>query len=324
MNSKSSKIWLAVLMSVSIVVLLVLAYQYHINAPLKGLKIHLNDEEVYSFLQKEDIERLFIDEKNIDITTLSIKNADLNALEQIVLSHPWVANANLYIDNGRNLNIDVTQRIPVARVYEKDHNTYYIDSTLSLMPAVVGYSYPVVVFTDVPSYKDTTRLNVLLNKIVYIANYVAKDTFWSKQIVQFSMDDKERFSFYTLLGDQKVFLGDTLNLDLKLNNLFAFYKQVSNEIGWDKYTDININYINQVVAYPSLGWIPPKPVDTVVVLPNNMKETELLESLPQRPMEDAKPIKKDASIGPKDIQKVNVEKKLNDTVPTSKDSTKIV
>ncbi len=306
MNIKRSKIWLASLLVVVIISLLAVSYTYHINAPLKGVKIHLNDDEVYSYLQKDDINRLLIENKRIDITQMSIKNANLEALEQVALSHPWIAATSLYIDNGRYLNIEVVQRVPVARVYEEDGLNYYIDSTLNVMPPAVGYAYPVVVFTGVPAIKDTLSILAMQRKILYLANFIARDTFWSKQIVQVQMNEKHQFSFATLVGNQIVTIGDTSHLATKFENLYTFYKQVNNTIGWEKYTHINLSYTNQVVAYPSLGWVPPKPTDTLVVVPTVIEKDDLLESLPEQPMEEATMIKKDI----KDIKQTPISNEV--------------
>jgi cell division protein FtsQ len=266
-----------------IVVLIYFTYQHHINAPLKGYKIHLNDDEVYSFLQKEDIEKLFVEDRNIDIQKLSIKTINLEEMETVILSNPWVEKAEIYIDNTKHLNIAVVQRIPIARVFDINNSSYYLDSTLSIMPTIVGFSYPVVVFTDVPAIKNTQQQNDIYKNILTIAKFINNDTFWSKQVVQVSMIPKNKFVMATLLGNQKIIIGDTTALATKFSNLMAFYKQVNNTLGWDKYDELNLSFINQVVASPTLGWIPPRSADTIVQLPDVIDEKELLQTLPAQP-----------------------------------------
>lgn len=324
MKLNKKQIWLTAGLGAVIAVLLVLTYQYHIHAPLKGMKIHLNDEEVYSFLQKEDIERLFIHEKNIHVNQLSIETADLEQLESIALAHPWVATANMYIDNSRYLNIDVTQRIPIARVFDQAQKSYYIDSTNSIMPVVVGFSYPALVFTNIPNTKDSAKMQQYRAEIIQLAKLINADTFWSKQIVQIAYAGNGKYEMATLLGNQKIVLGDTQDVSIKLDNLMAFYKQVSNQLGWDKYKEINISFTNQVVASPSLGWVPPKPVDTVIKVPEELKVDELIQTLPERPMEEAKGIQKEEIPPVKPSVDVQQKNKASDSLKVVKDSTKIV
>lgn len=284
MRKINTRIIIGSLIAVTIGVLIYFTYQYHIHAPLKGFRIHLNDDEVYAFLEKEDIERLFVEEKNIDIEKLSIKTADLKQLEAVVMTNPWIEKAELYIDNGRYLNVDIRQRIPVARIFDRSGNSYYLDSTGNVMPIVVGYSYPAVVFTDVPVEKSREQSSELQSRIIGIAKFINNDTFWSRQVVQVGMTDSRKFVMATLLGNQKVMIGDTADLDTKLANLFAFYRQVSNTLGWDKYEELDLSFVNQVVARPSLGWIAPRTTDTVVKVPDALDEKELLQTLPATPI----------------------------------------
>jgi len=294
-KTKVKKLVLGIGLAVVVIALLVAANIYQRNAPLTGLQVQLNDEEVFSFLQKEDIEQLLMD-KNIEVQNFSINTIDLEALEAVVMTNPWVAQAKLYIDKSRVLHVEVLQRIPVARIFDKNGSSYYIDSALHIMPTALAKSYPTVVFTNVPYFIDSTKMEAVQKRMVQLAKHIAVDTFWSKQISQVNVTAKGEFECATLLGNQIILLGDEQNLATKLANLLAFYKQVSNTIGWDKYQVLDLRFDNQVVATPSLGWVPPKPVDTVVILPDEVSVTEILANMPEQPMEDADLIKRDTVV----------------------------
>ncbi len=69
--------------------------------------------------------------------------------------------------------------------------------------------------------------------------------------------DHQNFELVPVLGSHKILLGDLSNLSEKLENVYTFYQNVLNKIGWDKYTLIDARYKNQVVASPSLPWKAP-------------------------------------------------------------------
>jgi cell division protein FtsQ len=50
------------------------------------------------------------------------------------------------------------------------------------------------------------------------------------------------------VGNQRILIGNADSLDVKLNNLQAFYKQVLPKVGWDTYKVINVKYTNQVIG----------------------------------------------------------------------------
>ena len=78
-----------------------------------------------------------------------------------------------------------------------------------------------------------------------------------------------------VIGDQRIIVGNVEGLKQKLNNLFVFYKNVLNRIGWDRYQVLDVRFDGQVVASPSLPYT--GPVDKAVTNMNwinSIVETE--------------------------------------------------
>ncbi|MBS1689581.1 MAG: hypothetical protein JSS96_12715, partial [Bacteroidetes bacterium] len=57
--------------------------------------------------------------------------------------------------------------------------------------------------------------------------------------------------------NQRILLGDTARLAEKFDNLFLFYKNILNRVGWDKYETLDLRFKDQVVASPALPWKAP-------------------------------------------------------------------
>lgn len=53
------------------------------------------------------------------------------------------------------------------------------------------------------------------------------------------------------MGEQRIILGTADSLDVRMNNLRIFYKEVMPSVGWDFYKTINIKYTNQIVCVKS-------------------------------------------------------------------------
>ena len=62
------------------------------------------------------------------------------------------------------------------------------------------------------------------------------------------------FEMYPVLGTHKILFGDTSLAKRKLENLFGFYKNILNKIGWDKYQLLDARFDDQIVASPALAW----------------------------------------------------------------------
>jgi cell division protein FtsQ len=253
----------AVLVTVFMVALIAASNRQDMDT-IKGLEVNLNDDKEFSFLQREDIETLLLTNRNIDLKKTSIGKLDLRLMESVAKTNPWVEQAEIFVDNREILKVNITQRVPVVRLFDVNGGSFYMDSSLHVMPVSAGYAYPLPVFTSVPVLKNDELRNALNSKMVYLAEHIGNDSFWRAQITQIDVQPDQTFVMSTLFGDQKILFGDTTDVANKLSNLLAFYKNISSKIGWDKYQTLDIRFKKQVVASPSVGWVPPKVADTAV------------------------------------------------------------
>jgi len=267
--------------------------------------IHLNDENEFSFLQKKDIKDWLLNKRNIDLSSTTLEKLDLRKIEKIAETNPWVAEAEVYLDNQNKLHIDITQRSPIARVFEKSGISFYLDSSKHEMPISFGYTYPSVVFTNVPNYKSAGDGGKLKSKIAYLGKVISSDSFWNAQITQIEVQDDQTFIASPLLGNQKIILGDTNDIQEKLSNLFAFYKNVASEIGWNTYDTYDLRFKGQVVASPTLGKSPPK-----VAIPKEGLPTQDTLTINKEPlvMSDPTPIATKAEPKKTDAKKESAKK----------------
>ncbi len=274
---KVIRITIGLSLAILFMVALVSASRQQSSKKITGLNIALNDENDYSFLQTRDIEQMLITNLNIGLKQTSIRQLDLRKMEAIARTHPWVAKADVFVDSKHNLNVNITQREPIARIFTKEGNSYYMDSSLQTMPLSTGYAFPAPVFTGVPEYsrKEDSMDRNMKSKIAHISRFIGADSFWHAQITQIEVQKDQTFILIPLMGNQRIILGDTANLAGKLDNLLAFYQNIPDKIGWDKYETLDVRFSGQVIAAPSIGWTPPKIADTATQATLPPKDTVL-------------------------------------------------
>jgi cell division protein FtsQ len=78
--------------------------------------------------------------------------------------------------------------------------------------------------------------------------YIDDDDFWSAQIDQIYVDSNNDIDLIPRVGNQLIHIGTTENIEGKLKNLAAFYDKVLPEVGWNKYSVINLEYKDQIVC----------------------------------------------------------------------------
>lgn len=246
-------------------VALVAASNRQDSKTIRGLEVKLNDAQEYSFLQKKDVEQLLLRSRSISLTQATLATIDLRQMEAAAMTNPWVEKADIFIDNRQVLQVNITQRTPVARIFTVNGASYYMDSSLHTMPVSPGFAFAAPVFTNVPVLRNDSMSRALNRKLVYMSETISRDSFWRAQITQVEVQPDQSFVLITLLGNQRILAGDTARMPEKLSNLLAFYRNISNKIGWDKYETLDIRYKGQVVASPSIGWTPPRTPDTTSV-----------------------------------------------------------
>ncbi len=288
--------------------ILIAANRKQSDKPIAGTKVTLKHQDrEENFLKTNDVENL-IRQQGIKVDNQTIASINIDEIERIVQSNPWIKDAQVFVDNKAILNIEVIQRLPVARIFASDGTSFYIDTAGFEMPLSQNYAYSVPVFTNYMRQANDSINEHNKKSMVYLSSVIKEDSFWNAQITQVDMEGLNNFNFYTTLGRQKIRFGDTSAALDKLDNLMAFYKDVSNKIGWDRYNVLDVRFKGQVLATPSIGWLPPK--DTIAAVTVAKEVTETTQSIaaadpkpaPAKPKENLPPAKK-----PEQVKKVVVK-----------------
>lgn len=226
---------------------------------LQNVFIHVKNEKQFQFLDKQTLLKNIIDKNHLVSSKTKIGSLNLKSIEQQVYKNPWVADAQVYIDNQRNMHIYAIQHTPSARIFFENGQSAYINNELKLLPTSDKFTLYTTVVTNVPWFNNDSLNKVARAKVVSLVRTVEKDSFWNAQIEQISMTPDMEFEIYPVLGTHKILLGDTALAERKFENLFGFYKNILNKIGWDKYQILDARFNDQIVASPALAWkMPPK------------------------------------------------------------------
>jgi cell division protein FtsQ len=233
------------------------------NVVAENLYVSVNNTEVNTFIDEEDVKEFFKD-RNDSILNTSLKNIDVNGLEKALNSHPAVENADIAVDVNGDVTIDVTQRTPLVRVMNMDGESYYIDNKSKLMPLSDKYTARVLIATgyiiepfasryqflvnDIAKHEVFSKVSVL-DDIYSISAFIAKDSVLASLIHQINVTPDKELELYPSIGNHKIIFGEAKDFQEKFDKLKLFYTDGLNKTdGWNKYSTINIKYKNQVVC----------------------------------------------------------------------------
>ncbi len=232
------------LLLLSLIVYLVFAFT-RFNQPDKGticraVNVTITDSAQAGFISADEVTRIL---KAGRLYPMGRPQSDINgeAIQQLLKKNPFIADAVCYKAPSGDVNISVTQRLPVMRVIADNGDNYFIDGTGNAMPRL-NYTADVVVATGHITEKYARR------HLARLGRHLQSDPFWNDQTQQINVDEQGNMELIPRAGDQVLYLGQPVGLQKKLAHLKAFYEQAMNTIGWNKYSRISAEFDNQIIC----------------------------------------------------------------------------
>jgi len=239
-----------VVIGAGVIVLLAAAIHKEESRKCTGINVVIKGVSNNFFVDKKEILQAINEYIDGQPEGQPVHILNLKSLEADLQKNIWVKSAQLFFDNNAVLQVRVTEREPVARVFSSTGNTFYIDSSIAMLPLSDKYSARLPVFTNFPSDKKVLNRtdSLLLRNIYTLSMALQADPFWMGMIEQVDITPRRTFELLPKIGNTIIVFGDASNATEKLRKLLVFYKKVMAKTGWDKYSVVNVQYANQVVA----------------------------------------------------------------------------
>lgn len=247
-NWMLTTLWIAI--GAGVIALLVAAIKIKDAQHCSGVNITIEGVDNNYFVDKKDILNAITFTIGGNPVGNIVSAFDLRKLETELQKNIWVKKAQLFFDNNNRLMVDVLEREPVARVFTTGGTTFYIDSSLAMLPLSDKFSARLPVFTSFPSDKIVLSPldSLLLKGILIVSTAIQKDSFSMAIIDQVDITPQRNFEMIPKIGNNSILFGDATDVEEKLNKLQLFYKKVMVKAGWNNYSVINVQYKGQVVA----------------------------------------------------------------------------
>jgi len=176
---------------------------------------------------------------------------DLERMERVLENAPFILSADAYVDAEEVVHLEIKQREPIVRIMDRDGQQYYLDQTGTRMKLSDHFTARVLVATgDIPPYDPEfpTAENNNLRYVFELTQKILKDEFLENLIGQIYVSRQNELQMVPIVGEQRIILGNTEDLDDKIFRLKTFYQEAMSRMGWNKYKTINLKFKNQVVC----------------------------------------------------------------------------
>jgi cell division protein FtsQ len=214
------------------------------------------------FITNDDVQA-FLAQKGIKIKGAQLNDINVGNIEALLYTIPCIKKADVFVSILGDVQINILQRKPIVKVFNKYGQSFYIDDEGMMMQASDKYSARLIVangfirdfynpltkldISDSTS-ADTVTMKTSIYKVYRLIQFISTDDFWKAMVEEIFINNKGEIELYTKIGSQTVIFGGIDNMEEKFSNLLVFYKQWLNKVGWEKYKTINLKYKNQVVC----------------------------------------------------------------------------
>jgi cell division protein FtsQ len=222
-----------------------------------GVVVDIKDSSDFHFVTEKQLLNLVLGNGG-RIAGKPVKDVSCAELESRINILRELKVAEVYMTIDGTVHIYADQRDPVMRVMPDGGGDYFVDEDgvvvrrrnlynprLHIVEGNVTISSAML---NGVSVLDTSIKKSILKDIFPLVTYLNDDSFWSAQVDQIYIDGNDEIDLIPRVGNQVVHLGSADNFKGKLKNLEAFYDKVLPEVGWNKYSLINLEFKDQIVC----------------------------------------------------------------------------
>ena len=231
LSNNYTKIFIGLIISL-LLFILVFKFQTQYNQKLNQ-KIKVSAETLYTDKNKilDDVKQILLTGNHREISSLE------NELEK--MSH--IESAEIYFSVNGEVSLSYYEFEPVVRVFNSENQSYYLDSNCKRIPLSEKYTADIILFTG---YTENIKDDLILN----LAKKINSNKFLSNQVSEVFVNETSEAFFIPVLGNHKIKLGSFNNLEIKIKKMMTFYDKIIPNHGWEKYSEINLEYQNQIIC----------------------------------------------------------------------------
>lgn len=238
------------LFGAGVVVLLAAAVRAKQDKECSAIEITFTGQGSPLFLNTNEVMNILTGNGRNVLKGEVLRAFDLQKLEAKLEQKIYVADAEIYFNNQQVLEVKVRERIPVARVFTSEGNSFFLDSSGRKLPLQHRSAIRLPVFTGYPyqAQQATRQEQPLLRDILEISKHLSKDSFLLALVSTVDHVGKGQFELTPLVGDLVIEWGDGSDAAEKCARLKKFYESVMSNSGLDHYSRIKVQYKGQVIA----------------------------------------------------------------------------
>lgn len=216
-----------------------------LNKPKNGrvceqVEILIEDNTEFSLIDEEDIEKHLV-RKKVYPKGKAMKEINLHELEKTLQNSPYIQKATCYKTASGTVCIKIVPLQVILHIMSENGENYYLDNSGQAVPKSTYFADMPIATGHID--KQYARLN-----LTSLGKFIQSDPFWNNQIEQIHVRQDGCVELTPRIGKHTIVLGEPKDLRKKFNKLKTFYKKGLSQVGWNKYSEINLEYKDQIIC----------------------------------------------------------------------------
>ncbi len=216
--------------------------------------IEIQDETANGFINAKEI-KTRLEKRHLYPLGVPMQAVNARKIEETLKQSPFVKTAECYKTQDGQVCITLTQRMPTVRIKSINGDDYYLDDNNSIMPNS-HYTSDMIIATGFISKWYARKY------VAFLARALMADDLWKNQIEQINVTHDLGIELVPRVGNHIVYLGPLPEgrndwerkqkidefVNKKMTRLEKFYKYGLSQAGWNKYSNINLEFDNQIIC----------------------------------------------------------------------------
>lgn len=207
----------------------------------RDIELVIKDSTYAGFITKKEIASL-LEKKGIAPIGKEMERVHTKTLERELAKHPLIDRVECYKTPSGKLCIEVSQRIPILRIMAANGDNYYLDNKGTVMPPDAKCVAHLAIVTG------NVEKSFAMRDLYKFGVFLQRHSFWNAQIEQIHILPGRNVELVPRVGDHLIYLGKLDGFEKKLQRLKRFYEKGLNQVGWNKYSRISVEFGNQIIC----------------------------------------------------------------------------
>jgi len=245
-------------LSLTVLLCLVVFTEYYRSSQYcQSLKIDVKEElkadgskESIYFIEKENVKDIVEYKGREPVEGFKLINIDVANVENRVKKDKFVKDVEVFKTMRGELEVQVTQRRPIARFIRED-SSFYISNQGLFLPLSNRYSARVILISErgkSPYFLDGELKNTADSSLYQLLTMIDKDDFFNKVVSEIILHEDGDIWIRPQVSKQMIVWGLPVDTEPKYKKLKKMYQEILPSKGWNRYKSINLSFRDQIIC----------------------------------------------------------------------------